>query len=104
MDRLFSALALLQSEAPEELPVDMETLWLISIVATLAFLAIGVAVGYWVYKDAADRANNGTLWAIGVALSFLLFPLGLVVPAAYFVLRGEKVPETPEEPTAAGDW
>lgn len=105
MDRLLSALALLQSEAPEELPIDMETLWLISIVMSLVLLVLAIGAGYWIYKDATDRENNETLWAIAVAgLLFFFFPVGIVLLIAYFVLRGEKVPETPEEPAAAGDW
>jgi flagellar basal body-associated protein FliL len=105
MDQALSALAFLQSESPEELPVDMETLMVISLVMTVVLLVIGIAVGYWVYKDASNRENNELAWALGVGASFLLFPIGLVVPVAYFVLRSDEVSNQPEETTTpAGDW
>ena len=101
MDQALSALAFLQSESPEELPVDMETLMVISLVMTVVLLVIGIAVGYWVYKDASNRENNELAWALGVGASFLLFPIGLVVPVAYFVLRSD-VAETGSEDVNAG--
>jgi hypothetical protein len=48
MDRALAALAFLQSESPEELSVDLETLMVISLVMTVVFLVVGIAVGYWV--------------------------------------------------------
>ncbi|ADJ13692.1 hypothetical protein [Halalkalicoccus jeotgali] len=104
MEQLLSALVLMQSELPEDFPVDMETLMMISLVITLVSVVIGIVAGYWVYKDAAKRENNGTVWAIAVGLSFLLFPIGLVVPIAYFVLRSDETPTEPETASAAGDW
>lgn len=101
----FSALALLQSEAPEDLPVDMETLTMISIVMTVVFLVLAVAVGYWVYKDASKRENNELVWAgaTGV-MTFLFFPIGIVLLIAYFVLRSDVRESEPEPTNAAGDW
>ncbi|WP_122088950.1 hypothetical protein [Halalkalicoccus subterraneus] len=104
MEQLLSTLVLLQSELPEDFPVDMETLILISQVMTVVLVIVGIAVGYWVYKDAAKRENNELLWSIAVGVSFLLFPIGIVVPIAYVVLRGDEAPTEPEDTNVAGDW
>lgn len=97
MWQLLSTLALLQAETTEDLPFDPETFAMISIVMTVVLLIVGIAVGYWVYKDASKRGNNELLWAAGVGgLLFLFFPIGIVVLIAYFVLRGDVVePEAP---------
>lgn len=105
MERLLSVLLFLQSEAPEDLPVDMETLTMISIVMSIVFIVLAIAVGYWVYKDAAKRENNELIWAgaTGV-MTFLFFPIGIVLLIAYFVLRGDVRESEPESTSAAGDW
>lgn len=105
MERLLSTLVLLQSELPEDFPVDMETLMMISLVMTVVFAVIGIGVGYWVYKDASNRENNELVWAGATGgMTFLFFPIGIVLLIAYFLLRGDVVESEPETPSAAGDW
>lgn len=105
MDRLLSTLALLQAETPEDLPVDMETLMMISMVMSVVFLILGIVVAYWVYKDASNRENNELLWAGATGgMMFLFFPIGIVLLIAYVVLRGDETPTEPEGPNAGADW
>jgi hypothetical protein len=64
---------------------------LIGLLAFLIFLAVAVAVGLFVYRDAAaNRVEPGSPlpWAIGVVLGFWLGLVpGLVVLAVYLYVR-----------------
>ncbi|KYH25276.1 hypothetical protein HAPAU_26630 [Halalkalicoccus paucihalophilus] len=105
MEQLLSALVLLQSELPADFPMDMETLMMISMVMTVVFAVIGIGVGYWIYKDAAKRGNNELLWAVATGgMTFLFFPIGIVLLIAYFVIRSDETPTEPEDASVAGDW
>ena len=72
-------------------PVPPELL----IVALLVTLAVAVAGGYWVYKDATRRgSDSAALWAAVVGGAFLLGLLfGIVALIAYFVVGRPDAPE-----------
>lgn len=106
MFQLLSSLIVLQTETNDELPVDMETIMMISIISSIIFLIIGIAVGYWIYKDASKRENNELAWAASTGVfMFLFFPIGIVLLIVYFVIRGEETtPEPVSEQATGEDW
>lgn len=65
------------------------------IAALLVTVAVAVAGGYWVYKDATRRgSDSAALWAVIVGGAFLLGLLfGIVALIAYFVVGRPDAPE-----------
>lgn len=66
------------------------------VVALLVTVAVAVAGGYWVYKDATRRgSDSAALWAVVVGGAFLLGLLfGVVALAAYYFIGRPDAPDT----------
>ncbi|WP_226043134.1 hypothetical protein [Natrinema sp. DC36] len=79
---------------------------MISLVSSIVLLIIGIAIAYWVYKDASKRENSELAWALSIGgMMFLFFPIGIVLLIAYFVIRGDETTSDPvhEQPTGE-EW
>lgn len=60
----------------------------IGLLGTLVLLLVAFLVGRYVYRDAAGRGMNETLWGVGTGVAILLGLLpGLVVLLIYVVVR-----------------
>ncbi|WP_247002286.1 hypothetical protein [Halosolutus gelatinilyticus] len=105
MYTLLSALVVLQSEANGELPFDEGTIMMISLASFVISLLLGIAVGYWVYKDASKREQSELVWALGTGgLTFLFLPIGIVLLIVYVVVRGDETTSEPVAEQAANEW
>lgn len=104
MFQLLPSFIILQTEGTEELPFDTETIMIISIVSSIILLIIGIAVGYWMYKDALKRENSEIAWSLSTGgFMFLFFPIGIILLIAYFVIRGEKTTPGPVHEQSSGE-
>lgn len=60
----------------------------LGLLGTLLLLIIAFLVGRYVYRDAAGRGMNETLWGFGTGIAILLGLLpGLLVLLVYVVVR-----------------
>lgn len=64
-------------------------------IAFVVVLAVAVAAGYWVYKDASRRGSDSPgLWAVIVGGAFVLgFLFGIVALIVYVVVGRPDAPE-----------
>jgi hypothetical protein len=75
------------------IPVGPELLVVFVLLLGLCFVALSLALAYWVYTDAERRGEeSAALWALGVgALTLTTFFGGVLALAVYVWQRGDRV-------------